>query len=131
MDRARYEQYASAFNSRDYDTVYDFYADGAKLSFFGVDLPDRQSFKAFYQFLHAHLIETLGITRFASSDELVALEGIIRIEATEDLRAQDLEARGYPAHFAIAKGDVREMPQYIHYHVDQAGKFTWVGCALI
>jgi hypothetical protein len=130
MNRADYDRYAQAFNARDYDTVFDFYADGASIRFFGVDLGTRDAFKRFYAFLHAHVIETLTIERFASSDELVALEGVIRVEATKDLDAATLAAQGLDQFMPIAKGQVQEMRQYIHYHVAD-GKFTSVGCAIV
>lgn len=131
MDRAVYQRYADAFNRRDYDTVYDFYSDGANIAFFGVSLNDRAAFKRFYTFLHAHVIETLTIVKYASSDELVALEGIIRVEATRDLTAAALEEQAIPTAFAIQKGAVLNMSQYIHYHLDPAGKITSVGCAIM
>jgi hypothetical protein len=130
MNRADYDRYAQAFNARDYDTVFDFYADGASIRFFGVDLGTRDAFKRFYAFLHAHVIETLTIERFASSDELVALEGVIRVEATKDLDAATLAAQGLDQFMPIAKGQVQKMRQYIHYHVAD-GKFTSVGCAIV
>jgi len=130
MDRADYDRYAQAFNDRDYDTVFDFYAPGASIRFFGVDLSTREAFKRFYTFLHAHVIETLTIERFASSADLVALEGIIRVEGTKDLDAATLAAQGLDQFAPIAKGQVQEMRQYIHYHVTD-GKFTSVGCAIV
>jgi len=130
MNRADYDRYADAFNAKDYDAVYDFYAPGARLAFFGVDLPTREAFKDFYGFLHSYVTETLTIERFAASEELVALEGIIRVEAVRDLDAETLAARGLHQFFPIKAGEVQEMRQYIHYHVTD-GKFTAVGCAII
>lgn len=130
MERADYDRYAQAFNDRDYDTVFDFYAPGAAIRFFGVDLGTREAFKRFYTFLHAHVIETLTIERFASSADLVALEGIIRVEGIKDLDAATLVARGLDQFAPIAKGQVQAMRQYIHYHV-AGGQFTSVGCAII
>ncbi|QGP81038.1 nuclear transport factor 2 family protein [Sphingobium sp. CAP-1] len=130
MNRADYERYAQAFNDRDYDRVFDHYAPGASIRFFGVDLGDREAFKRFYNFLHAHVIETLTIERFAASDDLVALEGTIRVEATQDLDAATLAAHGLDQFMPIMKGQVQQMRQYIHYHVAD-GKFTSVGCAII
>ncbi|WP_088185325.1 nuclear transport factor 2 family protein [Sphingobium sp. Z007] len=130
MDRADYDRYARAFNDRDYDTVFDFYAPGASIRFFGVDLSTREAFKRFYTFLHAHVIETLTIERFASSADLVALEGIIRVEGTKDLDAATLASQGLDQFAPIMKGQVQEMRQYIHYHVAD-GKFTSVGCAIV
>lgn len=130
MNRADYDRYAQAFNNRDYDTVFDFYAPSAAIRFFGVDLGTREAFKRFYGFLHAHVIETLTIERFAASDDLVALEGIIRVEATQDLDAATLAANGLDQFMPIAKGEVQAMRQYIHYHVEN-GRFTSVGCAIV
>lgn len=130
MDRADYDRYAQAFNDRDYDTVFDFYAPGASIRFFGVDLGTREAFKRFYSFLHAHVIETLTIERFASSADLVALEGIIRVEGIRDLDAATLAAQGLDQFAPIAKGQVQAMRQYIHYHVEN-GQFTSVGCAIV
>lgn len=130
MTRADYDRYAQAFNNRDYDTVFDFYAPGAAIRFFGVDLGTREAFKRFYGFLHAHVIETLTIERFAASDDLVALEGVIRVEATRDLDAATLAANGLDQFMPIAKGEVQEMRQYIHYHVADE-RFTSVGCAIV
>jgi hypothetical protein len=130
MTRDEYQRYADAFNAGDYDAVYDHYAQDARLAFFGLDIRNREQFKHFYGVLHAHVIETLTIERFASSAELVALEGVIRVEATKALTVETLQQAGLPVHFAIEAGEVREMRQYIHYHLDAAGKFQSVGCAL-
>lgn len=130
MNRADYERYAQAFNHRDYDTVFDFYAPDAKIQFFGVDLGTREAFKRFYSFLHAHVIETLTIERFAASENLVALEGIIRVEGIRDLTAEALREQGLDQFAPIRKGEVQEMRQYIHYHVAN-GHFTSVGCAIV
>jgi len=130
MDRADYERYAQAFNDRDYDSVFDFYATGARIGFFGVDLSDRAAFRRFYTVLHSYVKEGLTIEKFASSEELVALEGVIRVEGLRDLDAETLKTHGLDQFFPIAKGEVQEMRQYIHYHVAN-GKFTSVGCALV
>ena len=129
MERADYERYAQAFNDRDYDQVLDFYAPGAQISFFGIDLSDHAAFKRFYGFLHSYVKESVIIDKFASSDELVALEGVIRVEGLRDLTADILKAEGLEQFFPIAKGEVQEMRQYIHYHLAD-GKFTNVGCAI-
>lgn len=129
MERADYERYAQAFNDRDYDYVLDFYAPGARISFFGIDLSEREAFKRFYAFLHSYVKESVVIERFASSDELVALEGVIRVEGLRDLTADILKAEGLEQFFPIAKGEVQEMRQYIHYHIED-GKFTSVGCTM-
>ena len=129
MERADYERYAQAFNDRDYDRVLEFYAPGAQIGFFGIDLSEPAAFKRFYGFLHSYVKESVFIEKFASSDELVALEGVIRVEGLRDLTADILKAEGLEQFFPIAKGEVQEMRQYIHYHLAD-GKFKSVGCTM-
>jgi hypothetical protein len=130
MTREDYERYAAAFNARDYDAVFDFYAENPRMAFFGVEITTRGQLRAFYSFLHRFVRETIAIERFASSEELAAVEGVIRIEGIEDLTREVLDANGMEQFFPIAKGDVQEMRQYIHYHLKD-GKIASVGCALV
>lgn len=127
---ADYARYAAAFNARDYDAVFDFYAENPRMAFFGVEITTRQQLRDFYAFLHAHVVETIAVERIAVSDTLCALEGVIRVEATASLTREELDARGLQQFFPITKGDVQEMRQYIHYHL-QDGKIASVGCALV
>ena len=69
MTREDYERYAAAFNARDYDTVFDFYAENPRMAFFGIEITTREQLRAFYTFLHRFVRETIAIERFASSDE--------------------------------------------------------------
>ena len=130
MTRDDYERYAAAFNARDYDAVFDFYAENPRMAFFGIEITTREELRAFYTFLHRFVRETITVEKFASSDELAAVEGLIRIEGIEDLTRETLDANGIPQFFPIAKGDVQEMRQYIHYHLKE-GKIERVGCALV
>jgi len=130
MTREDYERYAAAFNARDYDAVFDFYAENPRMAFFGIEITTREQLRAFYTFLHRYVRETIAIERFASSDELAAVEGVIRIEAIEDLTRDVLDAQGMQQFFPIAKGEVQEMRQYIHYHLE-GGKIARVGCAIV
>ena len=130
MTREDYQRYAAAFNARDYDTVFDFYAEKPKMAFFGIEITTREQLKEFYGFLHQYVKETVTIERFAGSDELAAVEGIVRVEGIADLTPQILVERGMEQFFPIAKGDVQEMRQYIHYHLKD-GKIESVGCALV
>jgi hypothetical protein len=129
MTREDYERYAAAFNARDYDTVFDFYAENPRLAFFGIEITTREQLREFYTFLHRFVRETITIERFAASDELAAVEGLIRIEGIEDLTRATLDARGMQQFFPIARGEVQEIRQYIHYHL-RDGKIESVGCAL-
>lgn len=130
MTREDYERYAAAFNARDYDAVFDFYAERLRMAFFGVEITTREQLHEFYTFLHTYVRETVSIERFASSNEMAAVEGIVRVEGIADLTREMLDERGLPGLFPIAKGEVQEMRQYIHYHLD-GGKISSVGCALV
>lgn len=130
MTREDYDRYVAAFNTRDYDAVFDFYAENPRMAFFGIEITTRDQLKAFYGFMHRYVKETVTVERFAGSDELAAVEAIVRIEATDDLTREVLDGRGMEQFFPIAKGEVQEMRQYIHYHLE-GGKIASVGCALV
>lgn len=129
MTRDDYERYAAAFNARDYDAVFDFYAENPRMAFFGIEITTREQLRGFYTFLHRFVRETITIERFASSDELAAVEGTVRIEGIEDLTRETLDANGMHQFFPIQAGEVQEIRQYIHYHLKD-GKIESVGCAL-
>lgn len=130
MTREDYDRYAAAFNARDYDAVFDFYAEEPELDFFGISIRTRDQLRAFYTFLHGFVRETIAVEKFASSEELAAVEGVIRVEAFKDLTREELDARGMQQFFPIAKGEVQEMRQYIHYALED-GKIKSVGCAIV
>ena len=130
MTREDYDRYAAAFNARDYDTVFDFYAEDPKMAFFGIAITTREQLRTFYTFLHGFVRETITVEKFAASDELAAVEGVIRIEGFRDLTRQALDANGMEQFFPIAVGEVQEMRQYIHYHLKD-GKIASVGCAMV
>jgi hypothetical protein len=128
MTREDYDRYVAAFNARDYDGVFDFYVDNPDMAFFGVEIRSRADLKRFYSFLHSFVKETVTVERFASSDELAAVEAVVRIEAFADLTRETLEREGYGL-FPIAKGEVQELLQLIHYHL-RDGEIERVRCAL-
>lgn len=129
MTREDYERYAAAFNARDYDAVFDFYAERPRMAFFGIEITTCDQLRQFYTFLHSYVRETIRIERFASSDELAAVEGVIRIEGTSDLTREILDANGMEQFFPIRAGEVQEIRQMIHYHLKE-GKIESVACAL-
>ena len=130
MTRDDYERYVAAFNARDYDAVFDFYAENPRMAFFGIEITTRQQLRDFYGFLHQYVRETVVIEKFASSEELAAVEGIVRIEAFKGLTREVLDANGMEQFFPIAEGEVQQMRQYIHYHLE-GGKIAQVGCAIV
>lgn len=130
MTREDYDRYVAAFNARDYDAVFDFYAENPRMEFFGVKITTRAQLKQFYGFLHQYVKETVTVECFAGSDELAAVEGIVRVEGIQELTREELDARGLNQFFPISLGEVQEMRQYIHYHL-RGGKIESVGCALM
>jgi ketosteroid isomerase-like protein len=130
VNRDDYDRYAAAFNARDYDAVFDFYAEDPQLAFFGVEIRTREQLRAFYTFLHTYVRETITVEKFAASDDLAAVEGVIRVEGIKDLTREELDARGLDQFFPITAGEVQEMRQYIHYHL-RDGKIAGVGCAIV
>ena len=130
LTREDYNRYAEAFNARDYDAVFDFYAEDPEMAFFGIEIRTRQQLRDFYSFLHTYVRETITVEKFASSGELAAVEGVIRIEAFKGLTREKLDAHGMQQFFPISAGDVQEMRQYIHYH-RKDGKIVSVGCAIV
>jgi hypothetical protein len=130
IERQDYDEYLRRFNARDYDGVFDFFIERPQIAFFGITIGSRAELKRFYAFLHAHASEAITVERFASSDDLVALEAIVRIEGLRDLSAEALAAEGYDQLNPIARGQVIEMRQMIHYDVVD-GKFAAVRCAII
>ncbi len=130
MNRDDYDRYVAAFNARDYDAVFDFYAEDPQLAFFGVEIRTREQLRAFYTFLHTYVRETITVEKFAASDDLAAVEGVIRVEGIKDLTREELDARGLDQFFPITAGEVQEMRQYIHYHL-RDGKIAGVGCAIV
>ena len=129
MQREQFDDYVKKFNARDYDGVFDFYAENPKMSFFGIEITTRDQLKEFYGFLHTYVIETITIEKFASTDTFLALEAIVKVEGIRDLDIETLRKQGYGDIFAIKKGDIQEMKQYIHYHIEN-NKFISVGCAI-
>jgi hypothetical protein len=130
VTREDYDRYVAAFNARDYDTVFDFYAERPRMAFFGIEITSRDELKAFYGFLHRYVKETVTVERFAASEELAAVEGVVRIEAIADLTPEILAGNGMAQFFPSRAGQVQEMRQYIHYHLKD-GKIEGVGCALV
>jgi hypothetical protein len=129
MNRAAYEDYVRAFNAKEYDTVCDFYVQPPTMSFFGVNITSREELKKFYSFLHSYVTESVTINRFASSDELTAVDAIVRISAFRDLDAETLAAHGCSGFFPIKAGEVQALRQFLFYSTKN-GKIVRVEAAM-
>ena len=129
MDIADFHAYLACFNRRDYDGVLKFWADDFTVSFAGYDFRGPREFIGFYRFFHKHVNETIAIDEFLSNDRMVVLEARVRLEGLVDISANDLQAAGYGRLMTPRVGQVVEIPQFIHYHL-QGGKFSRVVCAV-
>lgn len=129
MNRSDYDRYLAAFNSKDYDSVFTFYKKPINMDFFGISIKSYDDLIKFYRFLHAHVIETITVRNFASSDTLTALDATVRIECIKDLDKAELDARGMDQFHPMKVGDVVEMRQFILYTIDN-GEIAKVECAM-
>ena len=129
MNRAEYDRYLAAFNTRNYDAVADFYREPLQMEFFGVRIDSRAALKKFYTFLHSYVIESVSVRNFAASDTLTAVDAVVRLEAFRDLDAEALAAEGLDQFFPIMKGEIQELRQFLLYTIDD-GKITKVECTL-
>lgn len=130
MNRADYDRYLACFNAKDYDGVLSFWADHFDLQFAGYRFTTPEEVRRFYGFLHQYLKETITVTAYVNDANMVAMEAIVRIEGLKPLDQATLEAAGYGRLVPLAVGQVVEIPQYIHYHL-QGGKIVRAGCAVV
>ena len=129
MDRAAYENYLSLFNSKNYDAVLDHFADDCEVVFAGYCFKGKQPVRDFYAFFHAHTKETIALERFHGGDETVALEAVVRLEGIIDITPEMLAERGLDRLVGLPAGQVVELPQFIHYHMEN-GKFKRALCSI-
>jgi hypothetical protein len=131
MDRKAYERYLSLFNARDYESVLSHFADDFEIRITDqIRLRGRQQMLKFYSFLHDHLEERIEYERFASSDNLTAVEARVHLRCTRSLSGESLAAEGLTGMFPMKEGDTLVVPQYLHYHLKD-GKVQRVVCVLV
>jgi ketosteroid isomerase-like protein len=130
MDRSLYDRYLTAFNDRDYDAVLAFYAEPFELTFAGYRFTRKAQVKAFYQFFHAYVNESITVTAYVGDARMVALEARVRLQGIRDLDAETLAAAGFGRLVPLAVGQVVEMAQFIHYHL-RDGKIVRVACVVV
>lgn len=129
MNRADFDRYLAAFNTRDYEGVCDFYTEPMSMEFFGVSIRSREDMKRFYGFLHSHLRESVRVLNFASSPTLTAVDAVVRLEGLRELDRKTLEANGCGQLYPIRAGEVQEIRQFLFYTM-MDGKISKVECAL-
>ena len=130
MTREEFDVYLEKFNGRDYDGFLEYFADDNEfeLVHIGGCFKTRESVKKFYAFLHAYIKESVIVDRFVSDDDNVVLEVRVRIEGVKELTAEAVAASDWPKLTPLTVGQTAEIPQFIHYHLEN-GKFVKVVCA--
>lgn len=130
MTREEFDVYLKKFNSRDYDGFLEYFADDNEfeLVHIGGSFKTRASVKKFYDFLHAYIKESVIVDRFVSDENNVILEVRVRIEGVKELTAEAVAASDWPELTPLTVGQSAEIPQFIHYHIEN-GKFVKVVCA--
>jgi hypothetical protein len=129
MNRSEFDAYLKKFNARDYNGFLDYYTEPFELIHAGGRFTTREEVLKSYAFLHRYLIETIIVDRFVSDEKTVALEVRVRIEGIVDLTPEILAASDYPGFMPLKVGQVVEIPQFIHYHIENK-KFTKVVCKI-
>jgi hypothetical protein len=130
MDRSTYDRYLAAFNARNYDGVLSHYAESFELSFAGYRFTTKAEVKAFYAFFHAYVSESISVSAYVNDDRMVALEAVVRLTAQRTLDGATLAAAGFGRLVPLVAGQVVEIPQFIHYHL-QDGRIVRAHCAVV
>lgn len=128
MNRAQYQQYLDSFNGMDYDKVLEFWAPEFCVYVQGQVLFDSpESLKRTYAFLHSHVTEEIFVKHFLSDDKAIFMEADVRITAKKTITQQALDEAGIKAIMPIDAGMAVDIPQFIHYHLED-GKFKTGVC---
>ena len=129
MDRLTFDQYINRFNEKDYDGAIDFFSDDIVIRFAGYEILGKDGFFDFYRFFHYFVDERVHIIQFAGDDENVVLDVIVRLKGNRPLTEEILIEKGYERLGALGPGEIREIPQFIHYRIEQ-GKFKEIRCII-
>lgn len=127
--RALFDRYLERFNARDYEFVLAHYAEHFELRFAGYVLRSKQEVHGFYCFFHQYVRESIRIDAFVASDDMIAIEAVVRLEGLRPMPEGAASAAGFERIIAPPVGQVVELPQFIHYH-QRDGKFVKVLCVV-
>ncbi len=123
MTREEYDQYLLSFNGTDYSKVLEYWAPEFEVIVQGQMLfNSAESLVRTYAFLHARVKEEVFVQEFLSDQDKIFMEAIVRITAHETITAEDLERENINGIMPIDAGTVLDIPQFIHYHLEN-GKF--------
>lgn len=129
MTLEEYENYLALFNAKDYDAVFDHFTEDCEIVFGGYCFSGKPAIRQFYAFFHAHTKEAITLQRYLSDGETVALEAVVRLEGLKDVSPEMMAERGLHRLAAMPKGMTIEIPQFIHYHLEN-GKFKKALCSI-
>lgn len=129
MNRSEFETYLGYFNNRAYEQVHRYFADDIVLKFAGYELAGKNSIRRFYRFFHDHVDEHIIVHQFAGDDENVIIDVTVRLEAKKSLTSAALKANGYERLVSLGRGEVVEIPQFIHYRIEK-DQFKEIRCVI-
>ena len=129
MNRERFDRYLAAFNSRGYAEAKKYFADDILLKFAGYEISGIREFMDFYTFFHDYVDEKVIVRQFAGDEENVIIDVVVRLKGEKDLTEAILKEKGKERLGVLAKGEEREIPQFIHYRIEQ-GKFKEIRCII-
>lgn len=123
MTREEYDQYLLSFNGKDYSRVLEYWAPEFEVIVQGQLLFNSpETLIKTYDFLHDRVKEEVFVQSFLSDKDKIFMEAIVRITAKQTITAEDLERENINGIMPINEGDVVDIPQFIHYHLEH-GKF--------
>lgn len=125
--REDFDRYHQAFHSGDYDTAFAYMVEEPRLSVFGITITKSHQLGQMYRFLRDYLRETVVVERFAISDDLLAIEALVRAEGVRDLDAQSLREHKLHQFRPIRTGEIQLMRHFVHYHLTD-GKIESGSC---
>jgi len=125
--REDYKRYQEAFHAGDGETAFAYMVEDPRLSVFGLTITRRFQLEHMYRFLADYVRETVVLERIAISDDLVAVEELVRVEGVRDLDQQALREQKLHQFRPIRAGEVQLMRNFVHYHV-RDGKIESGSC---
>jgi SnoaL-like domain len=130
MNRTAYEEYLKKFNARDYDGLLTYFADEFEVTFAGYSLRSRQAVKSFYSFIHQYCSESIVVDHYISTDRMIAMEARVKLEGIHEMPPNAAKDAGFERLMMPPVGVKVEIPQFIHYHLNEQGKFVKAFCAV-
>jgi hypothetical protein len=115
--REDFDRYQSAFHRGDYETAFEYYVDQPQLSVFGVRITTPSQLHKLYRFLKDYVRETVMVERFAISNELIAVETVVRVKGLRDLDHDRLREHGLYQFHAIGPGECQSMRHFVLYRL--------------